>query len=269
MQEDNMPSFNQLKSEIVARYTNIQPNEGKRRGVQVVLPSHVPGWMPQGVSVDFASNLGRFLAAEVGHPCSGVNNYIMGSFTRYGCSALADPTSPYYNAWVGCYVIFDDANVTHFGFKDDGSPIVDTLGAVAKSDQRIMLTGANCPHFFRFEMHDLRSSTLHDVDGEWLEFRSNIETWSEFHQGRNPGASSRFYLLFGSPPPGVAFDVEPFHPVTYAGTMLARYDPKLKATFCRFCNSARWTDRNGAVHSTEDLIGAQQREMLMNTHIVT
>ncbi len=139
-------SLNQWKSELVAWFTNIQPNAGKERGVQVRLPDHIPGWMPRGIATDFGSNLGSFLADEVGHPCTGVNNYIMGAFTRHGCSGLMDPTSPYYNAWVGCYVIFDDANVTHFGFADDGSPIVNTLGAVARSDQRIMSTGANCPH---------------------------------------------------------------------------------------------------------------------------
>ena len=260
-----MASLNQWKAELVAWYTNIQPNAGKARGVQVRLPRHVPGWMPQGTSIDFSSNLGSFLAEEVGHPCTGVNNYIQGAFTKYGCSGLMDPTSPYYNAWVGCYVIFDDEHVTHYGFTDDGSPIVEILGAVAKSDQHIVLTGADCPRPFRFEMQDVRIGRLQAADGEWVELHSEIETWSPFHQGRRPGASSKFYLSFGSPPPGVQFDVDEFHSITYIGTMLARYDPRLKATFCKFCNSARWTDRHGTIHSTEEMIGRQQREMLLVT----
>ena len=262
-----MASLNQWKSQFGAWYTNIQPNSGKERGVSVELPRNVRGWMPGGVSIDFASNLGTFLADEVGHPCTGVNNYIMGAFTKHGCSGLMDPTSPYYNAWVGCYVIFDDANVTHFGFAGDGSPIVETLGAVAKSDQRIVLTGANCPHPFRFDMSNVRISTRREPDGEWCVLESDIETWSPFHQGRRAGAASRFYLMFGAPPAGVTFDVDEFHPATYIGSMWARYDASLKATFCRFCNSARWTDRNGKVHSTEELIGGQQQEMLEKTAI--
>lgn len=263
-----MVSLNQWKSELAAWYTNRQPNSGKQRGVQVVLPRRVPGWMPQGVSTDFASNLGSFLAEEVGHPCTGVNNYMMGAFTRYGCSGLCDPTSPYYNAWVGCYVIFDDERVTHYGFKDDGSPIIDILGAVARSDQRIMLTGSNCPHPFRFDLGNVRMSRVQEPDGEWLHVRSEVETWSIFHQGRRPGASGHFYLAFGSPPENVTFDVEPFHSITYVGTMQARYDERLKATFCKFCNSARWTDKKGVVHSTEEQIGEQQKEMLARTRIV-
>jgi hypothetical protein len=39
---------------------------------------------------------------------------------------------------------------------------------------------------------------------------------------------------------GVQFDVDEFHPVTHVGAMLARYDARLKAAFCKFCNSARW-----------------------------
>ncbi len=263
-----MVSLNQLKSELAAWYTNRQPNVGKQRGVQVVLPRRVPGWMPQGVSVDFASNLGAFLAAEVGHPCTGVNNYMMAAFTKHGCSGLCDPTSPYYNAWVGCYVIFDDAHVTHFGFADDGSPIVETLGAVARSDQRIMLTGSACPHPFRFDLHNVRLTTVRDDDGEWLQVQSEIETWSIFHQGRRPGASGHFYLAFGSPPESATFSVDPFHPITYIGTMQARYDARLKATFCKFCNAARWIDKAGVVHDTEPLIGQQQKEMLRATRIV-
>ena len=263
-----MVSLNQLKSELVAWYTNVQSNAGKTRGVQVVLPRNVPGWMPQGIGIDFASNLGGFLAEEVGHPCTGVNNYIMGAFTKHGCSGLMDPTSPYYNAWVGCYVIFDDEHVTHYGFQDDGSPIIDVLGAVAKSDQRIVLTGANCPHPFRFEMKDVHVSHVREADGEWVELHSEIETWSPFHQGRNPGAAGRFYLAFGSPPAAAQFDVDAFHPATYIGTMLARHDARLKATFCKFCNSARWKDRSGKVHSTEELIGKQQQDMMRQTQIV-
>ncbi len=262
-----MAPTNQWKSELVAWYTSFLPNAGKRRGVWVELPRNEPGWMPRGTSIDFASNLGRFLTEEVGHPCTGVNNFIMGAFTQHGCSGLMDPTSPTYNAWVGCYVIFDDENVTHFGFRDDGSPIVDVLGAVAKSDQRIVLTGAACPHPFRFDMDNARVQRVQQPDGEWWELRADIATWSPFHAGRRPTADSRFYMQFGSPPARVAFDVDEFHPVTYIGTMLARYDPVLKATFCKFCNSARWTDRSGKEHSTEELIGEQQREMMERTVI--
>jgi hypothetical protein len=262
-----MASLNQLKSQMVAWYTNVQPNSGKARAVQVELPHNVPGWMPRGTSIDFGSNLGSFLAEEVGHPCTGVNNYVQGAFTGYGCSGLMDPTSAYYNAWVGCYVIFDDEQVTHYGFEDNGSPIVNILGAVARSDQRIVLTGAHCPHPFRFEMKDVHIGRLQAADGEWVELHSEIDTWSPFHQGRRPGADGKFYLSFGSPSLGIQFDVDEFHPIVYIGTMLARYDGRLKATFCKFCNSARWTDRLGKQHSTEELIGKQQREMLERTAV--
>jgi hypothetical protein len=262
-----MASLNQWKSQAAAWYTNMQPNAGKERGVHAELPHNVPGWMPHGIATDFGSNLGDFLAEEVGHPCTGVNNYIMGAFTQYGCSGLMDPTSPYYNAWAGCYVIFDDAHVTHYGFRDDGSPIVDTLAAVARSDQRIMLTGSNCPHPFRFETKDVQMGHVQEPDGDWVELKSTVETWSYFHQGKRPGASSRFYLVFGSPPKTATFDVDEFHPITYVGTMWARHDAKLTATFCKFCNSARWTDNNGKLHSTEELIGEQLREMMTRTVI--
>ena len=262
-----MASINQLKSQAAAWYTNIQPNSGKEQGVQIALPRNVPGWMPRGTSVDFGSNLGRFLADEVGHPCTGVNNYMMGAFTDHGCSGLMDPTSPYYNAWVGCYVIFDDTRVAHYGFRDDGSPIMDVLAAVAKSDQRIMLTGTNCPHPFRFDLVDVQLGHVQEPDGDWVEFKSVIETWSLFHQGRRAGASGKYYISFGSPPPSATFDVGEFHPITYLGTMLARHDFKLKATFCKFCNSARWTDNTGKLHSTEELIGEEQRDMLTRTAV--
>jgi hypothetical protein len=264
-----MPSLNQLKAELVATYTNMQPNSGKKRGATVELPRNVPGWMPRGVSIDFGSNLGQFLAEEVGHPCTGVNNYIMGRFTRYGCSGLMDPTSPYYNAWVGCWVIFDDEHGTHFGFDDKGSPLIEPLSAVAKSDQRIVLTGANCPQPFRFQLMHVHISTVREASGEWVKLQSEIETWSPFHLGRRPGAKGLFYTSFGSPPATAQFDVDEFHPTIYVGTMLARYDARLKATFCKFYNSARWVNRQGQKISTEEMIGDEQSDMLSKTRIVS
>ncbi len=116
-------------------------------------------------------------------------------------------------------------------------------------------------------MNDVHVATVREADGDWVELSSAIETWSEFHQGRNPGASGWFYLVFGSPPPGIHFDVEPFHAITYIGTMRVRYDAKLKATFCKFCNSGGWTDKAGKVHSSEEQLGAQQREMMERTAV--
>lgn len=165
-------------------------------------------------------------------------------------SDFVNPDSPYYQAWIGAYVVFDGDGRRHFGFDDEGQPVQQESLDVLEADQRLVLGGAGCPNYFahgrRVRLIGDMPATEVDRDGErWWRLDGKAETWSAYHRGSRPGGHWRSEAGYGRVPNDASHTVDDFHPLTYSGSFWMRYVPEWKATCARFYIVPEYADRSG------------------------
>lgn len=224
-----------LKSLIIRALSLRIPNAATRRGVGVDLGPARGRWM----GLPLAADLGPTLSEVVGAPVEAAAYSRFGGFAlgrRH--SAYLDPSSPYYQAWLGAYVVFDSPERPPFGFDSEGnlrpSDVIDALDA----DQRLVYRSIPCP--YRFEggrtvrpISDLQAEPT-TVDGQgWWRLIGEAETWSTYHRPGLAGVKRRARWLYGTPP-NSSIALPDFPPIRYAGEFWLRHDPALGATCAAF-----------------------------------
>jgi len=220
-----------------------RPNAASRAGIRVDLGPAAGEWSrpPLAASLDHA------LSDVVGRPLEGAAYSRFGDFEgRRSYSRFLDPDSPYYQAWLGAYVVLDGPQGA-FGFGPDGAARPEDALAVLEADQRLVYRSTGCPR--RFE-NGCRTRLVGDPevaepegDG-WWRLRGEADTWSSYCRGgRDTNVWGR--SLYGVVPTRAEHAVDDFHPARYVGEFWIRHDEALSATCCAFMIAPRYVDRGG------------------------
>jgi hypothetical protein len=220
-----------------------RPNAATRNRIRVDLGQPSGDWCRQAL----AARLDHTLSEVLGRPVEGAAYSRFGDFEpRRPYSSFLDPDSPYYQAWVGAYVVLDDS-AGRFGFTPDGSLCVQDVLAVLEADQRLVYRSTGCPHRFddgrcTRQVGEVEVSSA-DEDG-WLRLRGEAETWSSYERGgRRSNSWGR--ALYGVVPEDARHEVDDYHPLRYVGEFWIRHDEGLEATCCAFAIAPRFVDRAG------------------------
>ena len=225
----------------------MMPNPAKERGLDIRIPIEYGGWTRITLKVD----LGPALSGVLGYPVEAAAYSHFGGFNLSRVySDFVNPDSPYYQAWIGVYVVFDGESRKHFGFDDDGKPIEAETLAVLEADQRLVLGGAGCPHFFddgrRVRLiGELSASEVTSAGELWWRLEGKAETWSAYHRGGTPGGHWRSDAGYGRVPDDAPHPVEDFHPLAYSGSFWQRYVPEWGVTCAKFFIYPEYTDNDG------------------------
>ncbi len=225
----------------------MMPNPAKDRGLDIRIPIEYGGWTRLTLKVD----LGPALSGVVEYPVEAAAYSHFGGFNLSRVySDFVNPDSPYYQAWIGVYVVFDGDSRKHFGFDEDGEPISDDVLAVLEADQRLVLRGAGCPHFFddgrRVRLTgELSRTQVTSAGEEWWRMDGRAETWSAYHRGGTPGGHWRSDAGYGRVPDGARHPVDDFHPLQYCGSFWQRYVPEWGVTCAKFYIYPEYTDKEG------------------------
>jgi hypothetical protein len=212
-------------------------NAAKAHGLSVHFSRVPPGWIPLTLQAD----LGPALSEIIGGPVEGAAFSRFGGFRgRRPYSEFLNPGSPYYQVWVGAYVVFDQPHWSHFGFDDNGEIVLEDVVNVLEADQRLVYHGAGCEQAFPngrrtrpdFDTFITRSVTQ---QGEtWTVVSGQADTWSTFHHG--VPAQARWWnpWLYGLVPANVHPDYPEWSPIRYLGQFWIRYVPAWNATCAKF-----------------------------------
>jgi hypothetical protein len=236
-----------LKSLGALRLAAALPNAVKSRGFDIRIPVESGQWIPLTLKAD----LGPTLSDVVGYPLDAAAYSHFGGFNLSRVySDFVNPDSSYYQAWVGAYVVFDDDAHEHFGFDDEGNPIQDETLAVLEADQRLVLGGSGCPHFFddgrRVRLIGELSASQVESGGElWWRSDGNAESWSAYHRGSGNDGHWRSSAGYGRVPDDPSHPVDDFHPLTYVGSFWQRYSPEWRATCAKFYIYPEYAERDG------------------------
>jgi len=220
----------------------------KKRGLKIRIPVERGGWIRTTLTAD----LGLALSGVVGYPLEAAAHSHFGGFNlSHVYSDFMNPDSGYYQAWVGAYVVFDSAERRHFGFDDEGQPVQQDAFDVLEADQRMVLGGAGCPHWFpdgrRVKLlNDLSTTEVESAEGaSWWKLEGEADTWSAYHRGSAPAGDRRAEVVYGRVPAGAAHPLDDFHPLTYTGSFWQRYVPEWRATIAKFYICPRYLTRDG------------------------
>lgn len=208
----------------------------RKRGLKIRFPIEGGGW----IRTTLKANLGPTLSEVVGHPLeAGAHSHFGGFNLSQVYSDFVNPDSEYYQAWVGAYVVFDSAGRCHFGFDDGGQPLQQDALDVLEADQRLVLGGAGCPHWFsdgrRVKLRsDLSATQVESGGATWWRLDGEADTWSSYHRGTAAAGHGRSELVHGRVPGDAPHWVDDFHPLTYTGSFWQRYVPEWQATIAKF-----------------------------------
>ena len=191
-----------------------------------------------------------------------------------GCSRLYDPTSPYYNAFYGAYLVTDTADVSEtgdtsltdtaditdperqegtaaggkvsnrarppFGFHADGSLDLAKTGLVPQYDfEQLVLRD------FGLRAQDMQFDwsvqTVQTVDGflgydGWSCVDADLTVSGAFHRANGFRQS---YLQYGTPKYD-AYSDDPFAPVNMRGRVYARYFPEWESSVFFYVMAPSW-----------------------------
>jgi hypothetical protein len=248
-----------LKSLAMRSLITILPDPAKRRGIDMRFP------IDRGVWTRFT------LHADLSLALSGVLDHVVeaAAYSHYGgfkmnnvYSDFLNPDSPYYQAWIGAYVVLDNERRRHFGFDDQGRPVGQEALDILEADQRMVYWASGCPKKFSDGrlVRQLGEWTVSEVDsgGErWWRLVGQAETWSAYHRGRTPEGNWLHYWNYGELPVDAPHPVDDFHPLTYTGSILLRYRPDWQATCAKFYIYPEYTDRNGEKVTKGSLLDAE------------
>jgi hypothetical protein len=240
------------------------PNPAKRHGLAISLGHHAGSW----IRIGLQANVGKTLSQVLGRPVEAVAYSRFGGFNLSRLySDFVCPDSPYYQAWLGAYVVFDDENRSAFGFDDLGHFVPDEALAVLEADQRLVYRSAGCPCKFpdgnlvRLRGELAGEKIEHDGRSWWC-ISGEADTWSTFHRGASPDASRLRSKVYGVVPPSAVYEVDNYHPLCYRGEFWMRYFPEHNGTCAKFFIYPFYVDRLGREVRKGEQIVPECRELL-------
>jgi hypothetical protein len=242
------------------------PNAAIRRGLAISLGDHGGSWIRIGLQAD----LGKTLSQVLGHPVEGAAYSRFGGFNMSRLySDFLNPDSPYYQAWLGAYVVFDDQDRRAFGFDEQGGLVKEAALAALEADQRLVFRSAGCPRKFPdgnvVKLRGQLTGEKVEHDGEsWWCVSGEADTWSTYRRGGNPQASRLRRRAYGVVPSSAEHDVDDHHPLCYRGEFWMRYFPEFKATCAKFYIWPFYVDRHGREVTKGEQIVPECRELLKN-----
>ena len=225
----------------------VLPDPAKARGIKMIIPVDRGDWTRFTLHADLSFPLTRV----VGYPVEAAAYSHYGGFNLNNvyCDFI-NPDSKYYQAWIGAYTVFDSDRRKHFGFDDEGKPIQEERIAMLDADQALVFWAAGCPKKFP-DGHLVKllggaTETEVEIDGQrWWRMDGTADTWSCYHRGKSPSSNWYHYFNHGMVPEDAPHPVDDFHPVTYTGSIWARYFPEWGATCAKFYILPEYVDRNG------------------------
>ena len=253
-----------LMSLLVRLLASRLPNAAKRRGLAIRFGAHQGGW----IRLTLQANLGKALSQVIGRPVEAVAYSHFGGFNLNRLySDYMNPDSPYYQAWLGAFAIFDDQHRQAFGFDEQGGFIPQEALAVLEADQRLVYRSAGCPHRFpdgnTVRLKGELVAERAEVDGQtWWRITGEAETWSAYHRGVSPQADRLRSKVYGVVPSLAEHSVDDFHPLRYRGEFWMRYFAEHEATCARFYIYPSYHDRAGREITKGEQIVAECRELL-------
>ena len=236
-----------VKSVGVRRLAAALPNAAKRHGLDIRIPADRGGWTRLTLKVDLSPTLSEV----VGYPVEAVAYSHFGGFNLSRVySDFVNPDSPYYQAWIGAYAVFDGDQKQHFGFDGKGQPVPQEALDVLEADQRLVLGGASCPNNFpdgrRVKLiGEMKAIEVERGNARWWRLDGKAETWSAYHRGSSREGHWRAEAGYGRVPDNAPHPVDDFHPLAYNGSFWMRYVPEWKATCAAFYIIPEYADRSG------------------------
>ena len=249
-----------LASVAVRALSGRRSSSAGHAGIRVDLGPAVGEWSRPAL----VASLDHTLSDVVGRPVEGAAYSRFGEFEgRHPYSRFLDPDSPYYQAWLGAYVVLDGPDGA-FAFSAGDCPRTEDALAVLEADQRLVYRSTGCPH--RFDggrcTRPVGSILLHPPreDG-WWRLRGEADSWSNYCRG---GGGSDIWgrTLYGVVPAADEHDVDDYHPLRYTGEFWIRHDDALRATCCAFMIAPRFADRSGREHFSGEALLAEVAERL-------
>ena len=240
------------------------PNAAKRHGLKIDLGKHEGGW----IRIALQADLEKTLSQVLGYPVEASAYSRFGGFNlsrRY--SDFLNPDSPYYQCWLGAYVVFDGEHRQAFGFNERGEFVAEEVLAVLEADQRLVYRSAGCPHRFpdgsTVRLTGQLRGERREADGlSWWRVWGEASTWSAYHRGTASQASRLRSRIYGVVPSSASHEVEEFHPLRYEGEFWMRHFPEYGATCAMFYVHPCYTDRSGTEVSKSEEIVPACRELL-------
>jgi hypothetical protein len=252
-----------LMSVTVRLLASLLPNAAKRHGLVIRFGAHKGGW----VRLTLQADLGKTLSQVVGQPVEAAAYSRFGGFNLNRIySDFMNPDSPYYQAWLAAFVVFDDEERRAFGFDERGRFIPEEVMAVLEADQRLVYRSARCPYKFpdgnavRFTS-EVRGDQIEVGEQSWWRIAGEAQTWSAYHRGTPEGSSFRS-RVYGIVPSSAEHNVDDFHPLRYQGEFWMRYFPENEATCAKFYIYPYYDDIRGKEVTKGDHIVAVCQELL-------
>jgi len=242
------------------------PNPAKRRGLIISLGDHGGSW----IRIGLQANLRKTLSQVLDRPVEAVAYSRFGGFNLSRLySDFVCPDSPYYQAWLGAYVVFDDENHRAFGFDDLGDFVPDEVLAVLEADQRLVYRSSGCPRRFpdgnlvRLR-GELTGEKAEHAGLSWWCISGEADTWSTFCRGGSPEANRLRSKVYGVVPASAHYEVDDYHPLCYRGEFWMRYSPEHNGTCGKFFIYPLYVDRLGREVRKGEQIVPECRELLKN-----
>lgn len=258
-------SYRGLLMSVAVRFlASSASNPAKRHGLLIRFGAHQGGW----IKLTLQADLSKTLSQVLGRPLQAVAYSRFGGFNLSRVySDFLNPDSPYYQAWLGAYAVFDDDGRQAFGFDNNGTFIAEEALAVLEADQRLVYSSAGCPRRFPDGntvrvIGELRGEQQEVDDVSWWTITGNAETCSAYHRGGAPEGDRLRSKVYGVVPASAAHDVDDFHPLHYRGEFYLRYFPQYGATCAKFYIYPRYVDQHGRQIDKGDQIAAECRELL-------
>jgi hypothetical protein len=223
-----------------------KPNPATARGIRVDLGRSRGLWSATSLAADLSPHLTKLL----GERTEGAVYSRFGGFTRgRPYSAFLDPESPYYQTWLGAFILFDRPRRRPVVGKGEQPDLVE-LGHVLDAIQRLVYVPAGCDQHFEdgSAIRPLGQMTIQDLrqdDARFWRVTGQLESWSTYCHGGSPRAPRRGRFLFGKVPRKAPRLVDDFHPLTYSAEIWLNHDDSLGATCARFLFSPTFVDRGG------------------------
>lgn len=253
-----------LMSLMVRILASSVPNAAKRHGLRIHFGAHQGGW----TKFALQANLGKVLSQVLDRPVEATAYSRFGGFNlNHVYSDFMNPDSPYYQAWLGAYVVFDDEQRRAFAFDQAGGFVPWEVTAVLEADQRLVFASTGCPHRFpdgnAVRLRGELAADQREQHGlTWWRITGEADTWSAYHHGTNPRGSRVRSRVYGVVPASATHDVDDFHPLRYKGEFWMRYFPEYEATCAKFYICPYYSSRNGTEVTKGERIVAECRQLL-------
>jgi hypothetical protein len=221
-------------------------NAAKRHRVKIHFGHHEGGWIQHTLQAD----LGKILSQVLGYPVEAAAYSRFGGFNLSRLySDFLNPDSPYYQCWLGAYVVFDGPSRKAFGFDEQGKLVHEDAVAVLEADQHLVFRSAGCPHRFPdgslVRLRGLMQDETRKENGlSWSCTWGEADTWSAYHKGLSPGGGLRS-RIYGVVPRKATHQVDDYHPLRYRGEFWMRYFPDYGATCAKFYIWPSYDDLRG------------------------